>query len=107
MEFSGRLAAFPPSDILQWVHNDRRSGALVLRRSGRTKRVYFDRGNVVACTSDDPAEYYGQLLLIYGYIGELELMQALQRCQQEENVRLGAALREVGLLSEEDSQATH
>jgi hypothetical protein len=106
MEFSGRLAAFPPSDILQWVHNDRRSGALVIRRSGRSKRVYFERGNVVACTSDDPAEYYGQLLLNHGYIGEAELVQALQRCQRDEGVRLGVALREMGLLSEEEIQRT-
>lgn len=105
MEFSGRLAAFPPSDILQWVHNDRRTGALVLRRTGRTKRVYFDRGNVVACFSDDPAEYYGRLLLMHGYIGEPQLMHALQVCQQE-GTRLGVTLAELGLLSEEEIQRT-
>jgi len=33
MEFSGRLAAFPMGDLLQWAKNERRTGALVVRRS--------------------------------------------------------------------------
>ena len=43
MEFSGRLAAFPVSDILQWAANDRRTGALVVRRARREKRDLFPR----------------------------------------------------------------
>jgi hypothetical protein len=105
MEFSGRLAAFPPSDILQWVFNDRRTGALVVRRSDRTKRIYFRRGDVVACFSDDPAEYYGQLLLIRGLISQDELMRALKTCQQR-GLRLGVVLHELGLLSAEVIQRT-
>lgn len=105
MEFSGRLAAFPPSDILQWVFNDRRTGALVVRRSDRTKRIYFRRGDVVACYSDDPAEYFGQLLLLEGYLREDQLMRALEDCQQR-GVRLGVALVDLGLLSADVIQRT-
>jgi hypothetical protein len=100
MEFSGRLAAFPPSDILQWVFNDRRTGALVVRRADRTKRIYFRRGDVVACFSDDPAEYLGQHLLLHGHLDEAQLTTALADCQKR-GVRLGVALRELGLLSGE------
>lgn len=100
MEFSGRLAAFPPSDILQWVYNDRRTGALVVRRSDRTKRIYFLRGDVVACYSDDPAEFFGQLLLLHGHLDENQLMAALAECQRL-GVRLGVALRELGMVSAE------
>ena len=98
MEFSGRLAAFPVSDILQWAANDRRSGALVVRRARREKRIYFRDGEVVACMSDDPAEYYGRHLLLQGHLDESRLVKALTYCQKQ-GKRLGQGLRELGLLS--------
>jgi len=97
MEFSGRLAAFPVGDILQWAANDRRTGALVVRRNRREKRIYFRDGEVIACLSDDPAEYYGQHLLLQGVLTEAQLVKALTHCQKTGD-RLGVALRELGLL---------
>lgn len=105
MDFSGRLAAFPMGDLLQWAKNERRTGGLVIRRSAREKRVYFDRGDVVGCLSDDPAEFYGQHLLIYGHLSEQQLFRALTHCTQKK-VRLGSALRELGFLPEDVIQRT-
>lgn len=105
MEFSGRLAAFPMGDLLQWAKNERRSGALVVRRSDREKRVYFHQGDVVGCLSDDPSEFYGQYLLLRGLLDESELFRALTHCTSR-NVRLGAALRELAILPEEVIQRT-
>jgi hypothetical protein len=105
MEFSGRLAAFPPGDLLQWAKNDRRSGALVIRRSDREKRVYFLSGEVVACLSTDPAEFYGQYLLLNGYLDQDQLFQALSHCTVHGG-RLGATLSELGFLSPDVIQAT-
>ena len=105
MDFSGRLAAFPMSDLLQWAKTERRTGALFIRRSAREKRIYLDRGDVVGCLSDDPAEFYGQHLLVNGHLTEKQLFQALAHCTQQK-VRLGAALRELGLLPEEVIQRT-
>ena len=98
MEFSGRLASFPLADLLTWAHNDRRSGALVVRRSGAEKRVYFRDGDVAACLSNDPAEFYGQYLLAQGEVHEEGLVRALRLCQRE-GVLLGSALARLGLLS--------
>jgi hypothetical protein len=98
MEFSGRLAAFPIGDILQWAQNDRRSGALVVRRSGSQKRVYFQDGEIVACFSDDAAEFFGQCLLVSGLIEESKLVQALSYCQKRGGL-LGKVLVDLGLLS--------
>jgi len=100
MEFSGRLAAFPIGDILQWAHHDRRSGALVVRRSGREKRVYFRDGEIVACFSDEAAEFFGQHLLNSGRLDEAKLIQALTHCKKEGG-RLGATLVELELLDSE------
>lgn len=97
MEFSGRLAAFPPGDLVQWARNDRRTGALVLRRTTREKRVFFRKGEIVGCVSDDPGEFYGQYLLLNGHLTEGELIRALTHCGRE-GKRLGAALRELRIL---------
>ena len=100
MEFSGRLASFPIGDILQWAHNDQRSGALVVRRSGSEKRIFLRAGDVVACYSDDPAEFFGQHLLVNGLLEESGLIRALKHCQQT-GQRLGSALQTLGLLPAE------
>lgn len=101
MEFSGRLAAFPIGDILQWAHHDRRSGALVVRRSGREKRVYFRDGEIVACISDEAAEFFGQHLLNSGRLDEAKLIRALTHCKKSGD-RLGRTLVELDLLAREE-----
>jgi hypothetical protein len=105
MEFSGRLAAFPMADLLQWARNESCTGALVIRRSQREKRVYFSAGEAVGCMSNDPAEFYGQYLLLQGHLDEAKLSQALNACTAK-GVRLGVALRELGLLPAEVIQHT-
>jgi hypothetical protein len=105
MELSGRIASFPVGDILQWVHHERRTGSLVVRRSRREKRIFLRKGDIVGCLSDDPAEYYGQHLLLNGYLDEGSLVKALRYCKLQET-RLGVALRNLGLLSPEMVQAT-
>lgn len=104
MEFSGRLAAFPVGDILQWAHNDRRSGALVVRRSGCEKRVYLRDGDIVACFSDDAAEYFGQHLLVRGLLDEAKLIRALTACQKRGGL-LGQVLAELELLQPKEIAA--
>ncbi len=99
MEFSGRLASFPIGDILQWANNDQRSGAVVVRRSGSEKRIFLRDGDVVACFSDDPAEFFGQHLLVNGLLDEAGLIRALQHCQKT-GQKLGDALQTLGLLPE-------
>jgi len=97
MDFSGRLASFPIGDILQWAHHDRRTGALVVRRSGCEKRIFLADGDVVACFSDDAAEFFGQYLLVQGLVDEPKLIHALTFCQKR-SLMLGRALEELGIL---------
>lgn len=100
MEFSGRLSAFTPANLLQWASQERRTGALVVRRTRCEKRIYFRDGAVVACLSSDPAEHYGQYLLLHGYLEEADFLRALRHCE-ETGRRLGASLVELDLLGEE------
>src|SRR6202035_3721822 len=85
--------------------NDRRTGALVVRRSDREKRVYFHAGEVVACLSTDPAEFYGQYLLLNGFLTEEQLFQALSHCSTS-GKRLGEALSELEFLAPDLIQQT-
>ena len=103
MEFSGRLTSVSLSDLLQWTSNDRRTGTLVFRTGSRRKEVHFDEGQVVGASTDDPREYFGQFLLLEGYLAEDQLMEALTWCREHES-RLGASLVAMGFLSEEETQ---
>lgn len=105
MDFSGHLSAFPAAHILQWAANERRTGALVVRRTRCEKRLYFRHGRVVAALSDDPGESYGRYLLLRGHLDESHLVQALQRCRQTGR-RLGAVLVELGTVPQEAVQRT-
>jgi hypothetical protein len=90
------------SDLLQWPHNERRSGSLVVRTARREKRVVFERGLVVGCVTGDAAEYFGQHLLLNGYLQRRKLLEALALCRVS-GARLGSALVDLGLLSAEDA----
>lgn len=105
MEFSGRLATIQFGDVLQLAHQERWNGALVIRRSSREKRIFLDAGKVVGCLSDDPGEYYGRHLLLRGILGEKEIARALAWCN-EHGRRLGEALVELELLSEEEVRSS-
>ena len=103
MEFSGRLASVPLPDLLQWASNDRRTGCLVVRTTHRQKRIFFREGEVVGCYSDDPSEYFGQFLLLEGYMTADGVMAALTWCRENQR-RLGEALVELGMLTADSVQ---
>jgi hypothetical protein len=98
MEFTGRLGAVPLPELLQWPYHERRSGSLVVRTTRREKRVLFERGQIVGCLSGNPAEYFGQHLLLQGHVERKPLMEALALCRTTGS-RLGAALVDLGLLT--------
>lgn len=105
MELSGRLSSFPIAELLHWAHNDRRTGSLVVRASGREKRIYFREGKIVTCLTDEPAEFYGQFLLLAAYLDREKLYRCLSLCR-ERGKRLGRVLQEEGVLDLADVQRT-
>lgn len=103
MEFSGRLTSVSLSDLLQWTSNDRKTGSLVFRTGSRQKEVHFDHGQIVGASTDDPREFFGQFLLLEGYLAEDQLMEALTWCR-DHRARLGEGLVELNLLGESETQ---
>ncbi len=105
MEVSGRLALFPMTELLGWAYKEKSSGSLVLRRSNREKRLYFAEGQIIACLTDEPAEFYGRMLLLHGYLDQPTLLRSLTLCKTE-GKRLEGVLREHHILPPEVIQAT-
>lgn len=105
MEFTGRLAAFPASNLLQWALTERVTGTLVVRRSEREKRIGFRNGKILDCRSNQAAEYYGQHLVAHGILGAEELGKALAHCRLR-HMPLGETLWDLGLLDEATIRVT-
>src|SRR6187200_1264737 len=101
MEFTGRLAAFPAPNLLQWAQNERVNGSLVVRRSQREKRIGFRSGRIVDCRSNQAQELFGQFLLIHGHLGAEPLSRALGVARTRRQP-LGEVVDELGMLGEQE-----
>lgn len=103
MSFAGNLKTVGFGDVLQLISTGRRTGALVLKRPHRGKKIYFRTGDVIAAASDPPTdeERLGQLLLRKGMISVEDLEKALKR-QKSTGRRLGQILVELGTMTREN-----
>ena len=103
MSFAGNLKTVSFGDVLQLISSGRRTGALVLQRPHRGKKLYFRSGEIIAATSDPPTdeERLGQLLLRKGFISVEDLEKALKR-QKSTGRRLGQIIVDLGLLARDD-----
>ncbi len=100
MELFGLLKTFAAADVLQWAANERATGVLVFRHSRAEKRIHLDEGQVVACFSSEPLEFFGRYLLASGQLQQGELLRAIAHCRKQK-VRLGQGLVELDLLPRE------
>ncbi|MEW5701875.1 MAG: DUF4388 domain-containing protein [Candidatus Zixiibacteriota bacterium] len=100
MSFAGNLKTVSFGDVLQLISTGRKTGALLLQRPQRSKKVFFRNGDIIAASSDPPVdeERLGQLLLRRGHLTDLDLERALKR-QRSTNRRLGQILVELGVVS--------
>lgn len=103
MELFGLLKTFPVADVLQWAANERATGVLVFRHSRAEKRIHLDEGQVVACFSSEPLEFFGRYLLANGHLQQGDLLRAIAHCRKQK-VRLGHGLVELELVPRERVQ---
>lgn len=102
MSLKGNLDTIPLSDVLQWLSANRKTGILyILKRSGISKKVYFQDGAICSTASSEPSEYLGSFLISLGYINEEQLQKAMET-QIRSGIKLGKILVSVGILEEED-----
>ncbi len=88
-------------DLLQFLGAGRKSGTLKFDRSKVVKQIYFEKGLIVGSNSNDPKEYFGQVLIHYGKLTEPKLKAAME-VQRNSGGKLGEILISTGVLSEAD-----
>jgi len=101
MGINGNLTTMSVSDLLQFLAAGRKTGTLKFDRGKVVKQIYMHDGLIVGSNSNDPKEYFGQLLIHYGKLDESQL-QAAMEVQRKKGGKLGEILISTKVLSEAD-----
>lgn len=101
MSVNGDLTTMPLPELLQWLGGNQKSGILEIERNKLCKRLVFQSGRVIACSSNDPKELFGHFLVSRGLISE-ELLRISLTQQGKSGKPLGTTLVEMGIMSSEE-----
>jgi hypothetical protein len=88
-------------DLLQWLGTSRKTGTLQVEFNKVGKLIHVKDGQIMGCSSNDPAQRLGHFLLSRGRITEEHLRQALT-AQERTGRHLGRTLVEMNILSAEE-----
>src|ERR1700754_428912 len=75
---AGDLAEMQPSDLLNFLHQGRRTGVLLPRAHDVERAVVLAEGNVAWACSTSPGERLGELLVNMGLAGRERIEAALR-----------------------------
>ncbi len=95
------VAATEFGEALSEVAEQSRSGVLHLRSNQGEKRFVFERGSLIACSSDRDERLLGQLLVDAGIIDEAQRGAALES-HRATGVPFGSSIVKLGLATEDD-----
>ena len=101
MPVQGSLATMSLTEILQWLGNAGKTGALSIERNKVVKRILVREGRIVACSSQEPSDMLGHFLVSRGRISEETLRKALA-VQEDDKSHLGRILVGMGALTEDE-----
>ena len=87
-------------DMITFLSNNKRTGALVVLSDELKKTLFFHEGDVRMATSNVPEDRLGALLYRFGQVTHDQLEQAL--AEQSGSRRLGRVLIDMGILSPHD-----
>lgn len=103
MGIIGNLTTMSVSDLLQFLAVGRKTGALKFTHGKVAKGIYFEDGFIVGSSTNDPTEYFGQVLIHYGKINEAQLQAAMEAQRKGDGrPRLGQILVQQGVLHDEE-----
>ncbi len=91
------------STVLRDLFLGHRTGVLYLTRSDEQRSVRFWKGNVVHASSNRPEDHLGEVAVRDGLLRQEDLDRASQLAVAEHK-RLGTALRELGIMNEEQTE---
>jgi Domain of unknown function (DUF4388) len=101
MGIHGTLNTMSVSDLLQFLATGRKTGTLKVGRGSIIKEIYLQDGLIVGSNSNDPREYFGQMLLHYGKLDETQL-QAAMEIQRTSGGKLGRIVSTHGFVDESE-----
>jgi Domain of unknown function (DUF4388) len=103
MALEGSLKDFDLADILQLIHQQKKTGVLVMKNLEREARVLFENGMVVSSDESGPGEIHsiGEALLRGGKVSKDKLAQ-INGSNGITNHKIGIALVETGALAKEE-----
>ena len=101
---AGDLAEMQPSDLLNFLHQGRRSGVLLARVNDVERAVALADGNVAWACSSSPAERLGPILTNMGLVGRdrLEMVIKEERAKGSEYKRIGQLLVDRGIIAPDE-----
>jgi uncharacterized protein DUF4388 len=100
---AGDLAEMQPSDLLNFLHQGRRTGVLLTRTHEVERAVVLTEGNVAWACSTSPGERLGELLANMGLVGRDRIEAALrEQATSKEKKRIGQLLVDHGHLGPDE-----
>ncbi len=100
---AGDLAEMQPSDLLNFLHQGRRTGVLLTRVSETERAIAMIDGNLAWACSTSPGERLGELLARMGLADRARIEAALrEQAKGTEHRRIGQLLVDKGVLGAED-----
>ena len=99
---AGDMSEMLPSDLLNFLHQGRRTGVLLTRSDGVERGIVLIEGNVAWACSTSPSERLGELLARGGLADRARVEAALEEQKASgEKKRIGQVLIDRGVLSAE------
>jgi hypothetical protein len=103
LSLAGKLGEVTPTELLQFIAYNRKTGKLTLTRRDGHGVIVFRAGRIIYAATHSMRETFGNILIRRGLIDEATLLLALDRhSQPSEERRLGAILIEMGKVQRED-----
>ncbi|TMA25912.1 MAG: DUF4388 domain-containing protein [Deltaproteobacteria bacterium] len=100
---AGDLAEMQPSDLLNFLHQGRRTGVLLARSDGIERGLALIDGNVAWACSTSPAERLGELLHHMGLVDRGRVEAALaEQGEKGQRRRIGQILVDKGVLAPDE-----
>jgi tetratricopeptide (TPR) repeat protein len=96
----GTLERTPFAEVIRTVYRERATAKLLTSARGEERTFYFDRGQILAASSNREAQLVGDLLRTFGLAEENLLMTAFEKALAEPGRGLARALWEAGAVEE-------
>lgn len=94
------LDGMAPAELLIAHATEQRTGTLLITSGEREKEIFFEKGKIFSCASNDPRRFLTQRLIELDYIHEEQRQKALE-IANETHLAIGRILLILGAITEQ------